>query len=534
MSADAPSMQTISSLALLTLCVILSAVVSPLALGVAAGDREATQPGAATMTAPVTAPSATTTAASRTTPTASPTPGPTRDQETATAENDGGITRVEYGGPGVATRARGRTYVWADGATLMNVSVQPVGEPGAHELCLALRADNRTVTDHGCRTVEVRSYGGAATFDIQTLGANGTGNRTFLLWFKRSGESGRVDTATVPIVAIERDGDVDGDSLSNEEEASRGTSLTDADTDSDGLLDGPEVMQYNSSATVADTDGDGARDGAEVEAGSDPGDPDTDGDGLLDGEEMNHYGTDPTAADTDGDGLSDWEEVKRYGTDPTEKDSDSDGLTDQQEVAQYGTDPTVADTDGDGIDDGKEVEQGTDPLEKTTDTSGGRFPVDRNATMFIGLGILLAVGGIVVYGRLDGDWPGIDGFDGTDAPSAGGGTGGSDDPSHAAHADTDAAASSGDSPPGADTTDGAAAAGTEMPDPDLLSPEQYISRLVEVNGGYMKQSDIVDQVDWSKATVSRRLSSMEEDGDIERTRMGRGKIVTLPGVELDE
>ena len=78
-------------------------------------------------------------------------------------------------------------------------------------------------------------------------------------------------------------------------------------------------------------------------------DPDSDGDGLLDHEELFVYGTDPENADTDGDGLSDWDELNTHGTDPLLADSDGDGLGDGYEI-QYGLDPlAVAPTNAVGL-----------------------------------------------------------------------------------------------------------------------------------------------------------------------------------------
>jgi hypothetical protein len=98
---------------------------------------------------------------------------------------------------------------------------------------------------------------------------------------------------TEPVVASES-GDIDGDGLSDVDEAAYGTDPLNRDYDADGLLDGEEVYVY----------------------GTDPLNNDTDGDGLLDGEEVNQYGTSPVASDTDGDGLSDGDELFTYGTDP--------------------------------------------------------------------------------------------------------------------------------------------------------------------------------------------------------------------------
>lgn len=98
-----------------------------------------------------------------------------------------------------------------------------------------------------------------------------------------------------------------------------------------------------------DLDGDGLTDAEEATAGTDPADDDTDDDRLTDGTEVSN-GTDPLAGgddifdpDTDGDGLTDGEEGL-LGTDPLDADTDGDGLTDGEEV-----------------DDGDEVDAGTDP-----------------------------------------------------------------------------------------------------------------------------------------------------------------------------
>jgi hypothetical protein len=93
---------------------------------------------------------------------------------------------------------------------------------------------------------------------------------------------------------------------------------------------------------------------------------DTDGDGLSDREEVETYGTDPTKADTDGDGLTDREEIELHRTDPKRADSDGDGLSDRDEIEVYKTDPVRIDTDGDGALDKTEVRQGSDPLDASS------------------------------------------------------------------------------------------------------------------------------------------------------------------------
>ena len=155
--------------------------------------------------------------------------------------------------------------------------------------------------------------------------------------------------------------DCDGDGLLAEEEMAAGTSLTDPDSDNDGLLDGTEVHGSNP---------------------TDPLDPDSDNDSLLDGDEdADHDGdldtgeTDPNNPDTDGGGVTDGIEVLSHGTDPLDPcddiggDCDGDGLDNETEL-QLGTDPANPDTDGDGLLDGAEITAGTDPLDDDTDDDG--------------------------------------------------------------------------------------------------------------------------------------------------------------------
>ena len=89
---------------------------------------------------------------------------------------------------------------------------------------------------------------------------------------------------------------------------------------------------------IGDRDNDGLSDAQEGIIGTDPDNPDTDSDGLLDGEEVLTWGTEPLIRDTDTDILLDGDEVRTYGTSPTNPDTDGDGIPDGIEVAS-GTDP---------------------------------------------------------------------------------------------------------------------------------------------------------------------------------------------------
>lgn len=101
--------------------------------------------------------------------------------------------------------------------------------------------------------------------------------------------------------------DLDGDGLTNLQEFTAGTKPNLADTDSDGLKDGPETT--------------GSLNIAYSNAPTNPLVADSDGDGLLDGAEVNGSpATDPNLADTDADGWNDRLELV-FGTNPTESAS---------------------------------------------------------------------------------------------------------------------------------------------------------------------------------------------------------------------
>jgi outer membrane protein OmpA-like peptidoglycan-associated protein len=113
----------------------------------------------------------------------------------------------------------------------------------------------------------------------------------------------------------------------------------------DGLLTfGLGVNFKNRGNKRKDSDGDGIRNYKEVELGLDPMNPDSDSDGLLDGEEVNQYNTNPLNPDTDSDGLMDGNEVMVFFTDPRNRDTDMGGMSDYDEV-NVGKDPLLKDDD---------------------------------------------------------------------------------------------------------------------------------------------------------------------------------------------
>ncbi|EMA13597.1 hypothetical protein C436_09526 [Haloarcula marismortui ATCC 33800] len=132
------------------------------------------------------------------------------------------------------------------------------------------------------------------------------------------------------------------------------------------------------------------------------------------------------------------------------------------------------------------------------------------------VGLIVVAGGVAAW--RSGALGGVLGTDDDEPPApTASATGGTEQPS---------TASSGDAM--ADTDDEPA-----VPDEELLTDSDRVRKLLEENGGRMKQVDIVDSTDWSKSKVSMLLSDMEDDGDISKLRVGRENIISLAGQEPD-
>jgi len=74
----------------------------------------------------------------------------------------------------------------------------------------------------------------------------------------------------------------------------------------------------------------------------------------------------------------------------------------------------------------------------------------------------------------------------------------------------------------------------DEPDPELLSDEERVEYLLERNGGRMKQATIVKETGWSNAKVSQLLSSMDDDDRVDKLRIGRENLISLPGESIGE
>ncbi|RDI69739.1 helix-turn-helix transcriptional regulator [Halopelagius longus] len=460
---------------------------------------------------------------------------------------------------GTVATADGTAYVWRTSATDVRVeTTNPI--PSSSSICIAPTGQNTTAVKcvPGDGTDNV-------TLSVQSWSTDASG--TYTVYEKT--ENGRNVIEREAIHVMSQSGDIDNDGLSNADEVSGDTQFRTADTDGDGLNDGKEVNTHGTSPTESDTDGDGLSDSMEVNTyDTNPTKPDTDGDGINDGKEVNQHETDPTKADTDGDGLDDTPELQTYGTNPNKPDTDGDGLEDGAEINQYETDPNDPDSDKDGLDDASEVKEhqtnpnkadtdkdglddasevnvhGTDPNDPDTDDDGrddqleveeGTDPVESSRAANIpdeaiaGAGVVLAaiaIGGYYWRRRGGATLPEDDGDDDdrhadvTATPPV------EEDPDveNAGWMETPAKRTFG-ADAGGETGDG------ESRVPRPLTREDEVVMLLEEAGGQMEQSEIVEHTDWSKATVSRVLSSMADDDRITKISLGRRNLITLPGEE---
>jgi hypothetical protein len=164
-------------------------------------------------------------------------------------------------------------------------------------------------------------------------------------------------------------------------------------------------------------------------------------------------------------------------------------------------------------------------LTTTTTSPGPDDPTDGVQMVLLVLVALLA-GGLLVY------WWTQRGSD-EDAASA----------AAESERDTEEAAATADAEqtePSPGEADGAGSAAVveeavdDGVDPDLLSDEERVERLLRQNGGRMKQGDIVSETGWSNAKVSQLLSSMAEEERVEKLRIGRENLITLADGDADD
>jgi hypothetical protein len=222
--------------------------------------------------------------------------------------------------------------------------------------------------------------------------------------------------------------------------------------------------------------------------------------------DVTHYETMPISlihpeGDLSGDRLTNEEEV-RYGTDFTTPDTTGNGLTDWEEIHLYESDPLATDTSGDGISDAMAVRLGLDPT------------IPYLPYAYVGGGLIVVV--VLVIGGGAVGWQFMRRY----------GDGGAAESTTEYSEEGESIDSSPDSPPVAAFP----VAEPEQEGPPLTKEEE-VCRLLGEHDGRMKQSQIVEQTEWSQATVSRLVSKLEREGTITKLRTGRENIVELRATE---
>jgi hypothetical protein len=80
----------------------------------------------------------------------------------------------------------------------------------------------------------------------------------------------------------------------------------------------------------------------------------------------------------------------------------------------------------------------------------------------------------------------------------------------------------------ADGATPAADDGAEGPPEELLSNEERVLKLLDEEGGRVKQQRIASEFDWTDAKTSQVVGGLDEAGDVEKFRIGRENVVALP------
>jgi uncharacterized membrane protein len=67
----------------------------------------------------------------------------------------------------------------------------------------------------------------------------------------------------------------------------------------------------------------------------------------------------------------------------------------------------------------------------------------------------------------------------------------------------------------------------------LLSNEERVLRLLEENGGRMKQQEVAGELDWTAAKTSQVVGDLRDEDELGSFRLGWENVLTLPDVEID-
>jgi len=164
-------------------------------------------------------------------------------------------------------------------------------------------------------------------------------------------------------------------------------------------------------------------------------------------------------------------------------------------------------------------------LEPTGIASGVSLPLLGGVLLLLILGAAAAAhrGGYVALGR-GGSADADAGGSTVTAPDAG-------DAAESQSASPNAEPAEPDSSADADD----AATDDEPPvDEELLSNEEQVLRLIESNGGRMKQKLVAEELDWTAAKTSQVVTGLRDDDELDGFRLGRENVLSLPDYEATD
>lgn len=72
-----------------------------------------------------------------------------------------------------------------------------------------------------------------------------------------------------------------------------------------------------------------------------------------------------------------------------------------------------------------------------------------------------------------------------------------------------------------------------LSDAELLSNEEKVLRLIEREGGRMKQKAVAEELGWTDAKTSQVTKKLRENGDLDGFRLGRENVLSLPAGDSD-
>lgn len=89
-------------------------------------------------------------------------------------------------------------------------------------------------------------------------------------------------------------------------------------------------------------------------------------------------------------------------------------------------------------------------------------------------------------------------------------------------------ATAGDGTPAGEESSEDSAAGDDPTDAELLSNEEQVLRLIEGEGGRIKQKEVAERLEWTDAKTSQVTKKLREEGKLEGFRLGRENVLSLP------